>query len=510
MPPAAPLPVPAAAAPAARAPEPEEEPVTVEKRGARPPSSFVLTGQLAYGSRKPRWEDTDEWEPVALTPTALPPLVLEESDVAYLKIDGESVPGTVGEPRAVAGDLMTILVVRAAPSLLPGLMELPKGPEAEPNDWGAFKLWVRERQRQQDGPDPAEAVEMPAIAPRWSEGALVQALFGADRYWPNPKTYIVYPTRELVRRPLLQHADLPAGQDTVPLLVTRQYEAAHRRVLAEWNPADGSTSIPSAGAVPADVAPPAGAPAPGPSQLSKPAAPTLPSPPQEVGERVATPAGEPRPHRGHNLSGPPPAMGEPGSQGHFSGGSGHAGPASSGVAIPESYSSGFSGGMSTGPVLPRFGLLPGPAQERPLVVLHRQPPVARMVTLALEPADREAGPAPAPPMVAAEPQPEIRHTPSGHPAGRFGVALRMPSMVGLTGTERDSIAAIRGDENSMDWSWTSTAAPAVPVPKLGLRRARVPVPRTAVRLAGADRAFELFLSPAPVDFTANVDQWSAL
>lgn len=203
-------------------------------------------------------------------------------------------------------------------------------------------------------------------------------------------------------------------------------------------------------------------------------------------------------------------MGETGTQTQVSSGSGYPGLAAAGAAVPETHSAGFRGGLSTGLVLPRFGLRPGPAQERPFVVLHRQPPVARMVTLELEPADREAGPAPAPPMVAADPQPEIRHTPSGHPAGRFGVALRMPSLVGLTGTERDSLASIRGDEESMDWNRTAMTVPAVPIPKLELRRARVPVPRTAVRLAGADRAFELFLSPAPVDFTANVDQWSAL
>jgi len=31
-----------------------------------------------------------------------------------------------------------------------------------------------------------------------------------------------------------------------------------------------------------------------------------------------------------------------------------------------------------------------------------------------------------------------------------------------------------------------------------------------VWLAGADRATEFFLSPSPVEFTATVDQWSAL
>jgi len=149
-------------------------------------------------------------------------------------------------------------------------------------------------------------------------------------------------------------------------------------------------------------------------------------------------------------------------------------------------------------------------ESRPLVVLHRQPPVARMVTLDLEPADRIAGPAPAPPMVAADTQPEIRHTPSGRPSGRLDVSLRLQTMVGLTGNERDSNSPLRGDAESMTWNWLALPAPSIPVVNTRLRPARVPVQRTAVWLAGADRATEFFLSPSPVEFTATVDQWSAL
>lgn len=507
-------------------PEPEEETVTVERRGARPPATFVLTGQLAFGSRSPRQDAPGDWEPLALTSTALPELKLEEAEACSLKIDGERVPGTVGQLRAVAGDLMTILVVRAAPSLLPGLMELPQGPGVETNDWDAFRLWVRDRIREQDDPDPAGEVELPEIEPRSMRGAFVQALFGADRFWPNPKTYVVYPTRELVRRPLLQHADLPTGQDTVPLLVNRQYEAAHRRIMAEWSPTEGDSTIPSAGAIPPAVTPRAGAPdlhnattqptsmqalsvlpqtglapnpdldlsagppAATPSRVSKPNAPTLPSPPQQVGERVAA-TGTHAPH-------PTTAASH---QVQF--------PSVSGV-ISDNYSGGFTGGLSSGLVLPRFSLRTDSGDSRPLVVLHRQPPTAKMVTLDLEPADRAAGPAPAPPMMAADIQPEIRQTPSGRPSGRLDVSLRLQRMVGLTGNERDSNSPLRGDEGSMAWTWLDSPAPSVPPASLGVRRARVPVLRTAVRLAGADRATELFLSPTPVDFTATVDQWSAL
>lgn len=506
--------------------EPEEEPVTVERRGARPPATFVLTGQLAYGSRVPRQEANDEWEPMALTPTALPELKLEETETGALKIDGESVPGTVGQLRAVAGDLMTILVVRAAPSLLPGLMELPKGPVVEPNDWGAFRVWVRERIREQDGPDPAGEVELPEIEPRAMQGSFVHALFGADRFWPNPKTYIVYPTRELVRRPLLQHAELPTTQETVPLLVNRQYEAAHRRIMAEWSPAEGESAIPAAGAIPPAVAPRAGtadlhnattqptsmqslsvlpqsglapssspattsgAPYPASGQVSKPDAPTLPSPPRQVGERVAA--------TGAQQTGAP------------TGASHTAYVPGRGGAMSEPSAGAYAGGFGGGIVLPRFSLMTPSAESRPLVVLHRQPPVAKMVTLDLEPADRAAGPAPAPPMVAADIQPEIRQTPSGRPVGRLDASLRLQTMVGLTGNERDSNSPLRGDEESMVWNWLVSPALAVPPASLGVRRARVPVLRTAVRLAGADRGAELFLSPTPVDFTATVDQWSAL
>ncbi|MEP7363568.1 MAG: hypothetical protein ABI972_09960 [Acidobacteriota bacterium] len=517
-------PVAPAASKAARV-EPEEEPMMVERRGARPPASFVLTGQLAYGSRTPRREETEAWEPIVLTPTALPELKVEEEELGSLKIDGESVPGAVGQLRAVAGDLMTILVVRAAPSLLPGLMELPHGPAVEPNDWQAFRDWVRELRRQQDGPDAAEAVEMPAIEPRAIAGTIVQALFGADRFWPNPKTYVVYPTRELVRRTLLQHADLPTHQDTVPLLVNRQYEAAHRRIMADWNPTDGESSIPQAGAVPSEVAPRVSAPDLH-NSSSQPAAVQAPSVLPQTGlasslnayaasnPSAGASSGDSRPQVA-SLPGTAQQMGErvhgtgPIYPGRNPGGSQML-PGPSG-AISEGLSGGFTGSLSRGIVLPRFGFRMASDESRPLVVLHRQPPTAKMVTLPLEPADRPAGPAPAPPMVAADIQPEIRHAPSGRPAGRLNVSLRLQTMVALSGSEQDSDSPLRGDEEAMIWSWlNSPPAPAVPAARLGVRHARVPVLRTAARLTGADRAGEFFLSPTPVDFTATVDQWSAL
>lgn len=515
-------------APAPPPAEPEEEMVTVERRGARPPASFVLTGQRSFGPRTPIHQEFGDWEPVVLTSLVVPALKLDETEAGSLKLNGEQVPGSVDQLRSVAGDLMTILVVRATPSLLPGLMELPRGPQVEPNDWKAFRDWVRQRIREQDGPDPAGLVEFPEIELVPTSGSFVQALFGADHFWPNPKTYIVYPTRELVRRPLLQHADLPEGEDTVPLLVSRQYEAVHRRIIAEWSPVEVESPTPSAGTFPAAAAPRASAPEPqnattqaasvqapsvvpqtrlaagppldsmpgmpaeAPSHIAKPHAPTLPSLTHQVqvGERVTSSDTN---HSGQNFGVSQQVQLPSASDGYLSG-----------------YSGGSTGSFSSGIVLPRFGVMTAALESRPLVVLHRQPPVARMVTLDLEPADRIAGPAPAPPMVAADTQPEIRHTPSGRPSGRLDVSLRLQTMVGLTGNERDSNSPLRGDAESMTWNWLALPAPSIPVVNTRLRPARVPVQRTAVWLAGADRATEFFLSPSPVEFTATVDQWSAL
>src|SRR5262249_82838 len=118
-----------------------------------------------------------------------------------------------------------------------------------------------------------------------------------------------------------------------------------------------------------------------------------------------------------------------------------------GAAAEGAPTSGFTSTLSSGIVLPRFGfrMTSAPGESRPLVVLHRQPPTAKMDALELEPADRPADPAPAPPMMAADIQPEIRHAPSGRPLGRLAVSLRLQTMVGLAGTERDSDSPLRGD-----------------------------------------------------------------
>lgn len=511
--------------------EPVVEAVTVERRGARPPASFVLTGQLAFGPREPRHWDDYEWEPVLLTPTALPAPVLFEETIGMLKIDGERIPGTVDQVKPVAGDLMTILVVRASPALLPGIMEFPSGGGVEPNDWQAFAQYVRQKIREQDGPDPAWLVEMPEVAARSLEGGFVQALFGADRFWPNPKTYIVYPSRELVRRPLLQHANLPVEQDTVPLLVSRTYEAAHRRVLAEWSPNEGDTSIPAAGAVPPEVEA-----TPGDAVVqdaaSQPTAMQAPSVLPHSGLSPTTPLAFPEPlaarpalpeHAAPSLpvpSRPAPAHLASSGPAAFPSRSLNApvwpAPATSIAArtvsatLPSGAEQVSLGGFAGSVVLPRFGMRMATDESRPLVVLHRQPPVARLVSLELEPADRDALPAPAPPVVHDTIQPEIRQAPSGRPVGSLATALRLHTLLALDGTELDTNSPPRGADDCQLFSWLEAPRPSVPSAGIGIRRARVPVLHTAVRLAGADRAAEFFLSPAPVEFAASVDQWSAL
>ncbi|MBK7931157.1 MAG: hypothetical protein IPJ98_27875 [Bryobacterales bacterium] len=540
--------------------EPVVEAITVERRGARPPASFVTTGQCAYGSRSPLHCDSYAWESVLLTPTALPAPVLFEETIGMLKIDGERIPGTVDQVRPIAGDLMTILVVRATPALLPGIMEFPASARVEPNDWQAFAEYVRQLRREQDGPDPAWLVDLPELTPPALEGSFVQALFGADRFWPNAKTYIVYPSRELVRRPLLQHANLPVEQDTVPLLVSRTYEAAHRRVLAEWSPAEGETSIPAAGAVPNEVEATPGdsavqdsasqptamqAPSVLPQSGLTPTTPlALPEPLSARPTTLSTPStpappahhtpalpGAPRPAAAHLASSGPAAFpsrdshsapvfsyspGAPSVPPYFSDPA--ASPtAGAGVALrghSTTLASGgeqvFLGGFAGSVVLPRFGMRLATSESRPLVVLHRQPPVARLVSLNLEPADRDATPAPAPPLVHDTIQPEIRQAPSGRPAGRLPVSLRLHTLLALDGSELDAHSPLRAADDCQNFSWLEAPRPAAPSATLTIRRARVPVPQTAVRLAGANRAAELFLSPSPVEFAATVDQWSAL
>lgn len=510
------------ATPQAAAPEPEGETVMVERRGARPPASFVLTGQLAHGPRTPRQEQDVELEQVNGSQLALPVSKLDAGIGGMLKIDGARIPGTVDQVRPVAGDLMTILVVRATPSLLPGMMETPRVPAVEPHDWQAFAQWVRQRIREQDGPDPAWLAEMAGPGSRDCESHFVQALFGSDRFWPNPKTYIVYPTRELVRRPLLQHANLPVEQDTVPLLVSRAHEAAHRRVMAEWNPGETDAPAPHAGAMPPPVAPKPGGPAAGQSP-SQPAGIQGPAPLPQANRfpapsRVA--AAPPDMASGPSMSPVLPASGA--ARGAGLGGSlarsgltpdtgslpgyvlGHQ-PGYEGGGI-YATGSGFAGGI----VLPRFGMRMVTAESRPLVVLHRQPPVARMVTLDVDAADRPAALAPAPPLAHDAMQPEIRQAPSGRAVGRLGVSLRLHSLMELEGNERDCGFPLRADEENMTLCGTGAPLPAVPSAAVRIRRAHVPVLRTAVRLSGADRAAELFFAPAPAEFVATVDQWSGL
>lgn len=499
----------------------------MERRGARPPASFVLTGQLAHGPRSPRHEQDVDLEPLGGAQLALPASKLDAGAGGMLKIDGARIPGTVDQVRPVAGDLMTILVVRATPSLLPGMMEAPTGPSIEPHDWREFAELVRQRIREQDGPDPAWLAEMDGPGARDCESRFVQALFGSDRFWPNPKTYIVYPTRELVRRPLLQHADLPVEQDTVPLLVSRAHEAAHRRVMAEWNPGETEPLAPHAGAAPPPLAPSPLAPKPGAPVTRQNAAEPVgiqgPAPLPRTDRFAAPPRVAAAPSDA--AVSPPPSPVLPGSgvaRGARPGG-GLAAPGLTPDSVPlpgyvlgpqtgyqgggtYAAGSGFTGGI----VLPRFGMRMVTAESRPLVVLHRQPPVARMVTLEVEAADRPAALAPAPPLMHDATQPEIRQAPSGRAVGRLRVSLRLTSLLALDGNERDCGFPLRADEESLTLCAAAAPVLAMPSQPVRIRRAHVPVLRTAVRLKGADRTAELFFAPAPAEFVATVDQWSGL
>jgi hypothetical protein len=138
-----------------------------------------------------------------------------------------------------------------------------------------------------------------------------------------------------------------------------------------------------------------------------------------------------------------------------------------------------------------------------LVVLHRQPPVARLVSLA-----RTGGPMPRRPGPAAGP----RHDSAGNPPG----PQRTPPRPAARLAAPAHPACARRPESTP----TRCAPPRLPALSR-LRNApsaafghphHSPRPRarpTAVRLAGANRAAN-FLVAVPVEFAATVDQWSAL
>jgi hypothetical protein len=154
-----------------------------------------------------------------------------------LKIDGERIPGTVDQVRPIAGHMTIVVAPRraAARHRVPGQRRVEQMTGRPSPNTSAVS------EAPQNGPDglARQARTHPAWAP--SSGSLQGR--------PLLPNHHRLPSRELVRRPLLRHANLPVEQDTVPLLVSPAPQAAHRRVLpdgarrASLHPAAGARTV---------------------------------------------------------------------------------------------------------------------------------------------------------------------------------------------------------------------------------------------------------------------------
>jgi hypothetical protein len=259
--PAVPGPVPAPAS--LTVAEDEEIEVIVEARKTlqRPPGGFLLNGWCATGPLSPRPEETGAEELLALSALAYPCVDPEAADFAGLKMNGE-MAGLVDQAHPVAGDLMTILAVRAKPIAFGARAAVPPAPSAEPEDWEAFARYAERRAKEEAGPAEAGFVEFTGVPARGMAAEPVSALFGGDRMWPDWRAFLIRPRMLLARRPAGEGVEPPLGRPTTVLMVSAAAESARRRIFSALTPAEVAT----APAVPRTAIPQSAPPQPSPVQ----------------------------------------------------------------------------------------------------------------------------------------------------------------------------------------------------------------------------------------------------
>lgn len=259
--PSAPEPVPASAS--LSVDEDEEIEVVVEARKTmqRPPAGFLLNGWCAAGPRSPRPEETGAEEFLALAAPAYPGVDPEAADFAGLKMNGE-MAGLVDQAHPAAGDLMTILAVRAKPISFGVKAALPPAPSAEPENWEAFAQYAERRAKEEAGPAEAGFVEFTGVPARGMVAEPVSALFGGDRTWPDWRAFLIRPRTQLARRPAGEGVEPPLGRPTTVLMVSAAAESARRRIFSALTPA----GAPMAPAAPRTAIPQSAPPQPAPVQ----------------------------------------------------------------------------------------------------------------------------------------------------------------------------------------------------------------------------------------------------